>query len=149
MSTNRHRMLLRPNLQSRPEPALWGDVYAQLVRTLAPHAPEIVMDAISDVPQLLTSELYDCRDALFARSRFGGAITPYMALSLDGRDAETLDLVARFAVWSRCLDMSGRGVTELWVRAREPWLRVWVPASSTLDVDVPLPGNHLWIREQA
>lgn len=143
------RSLLRPDLQDRPDPALWQDVYAQVVRALAPAAPQVVMDALSDVPERLTGELFACRDALFARSQRSPGAVPYIALPLDARDPETLELVARFASWSRSLDMSGRGLSELWVRSREPWLQVWVPSSSTIDVDIPLPDGHSWIRKTA
>jgi hypothetical protein len=105
------------------------------------------MDALSDVPERMTGELFACRDALFARSRGGHFLQPYMAMELDARDPETVELVAQFAAWSRSLDMVGRGGTSrVWVRSREPWLRVWVAESSTLDVDVVLPGGHAWLR---
>lgn len=128
---------------------LWQDSYAQVVRAMAPTADRVVMDALSDVPERLTSELFACRDALFARSQRSLGAVPFMALDLDGRNPETLELVARFASWSRSLDMSGKGLSELWVRERKPWLQVWVPASSTLDADVLLPGGLSWIREKA
>lgn len=142
-------MLLKPDVHHRPDPVLWQDTYAQVVRALAPAAHEVVMDALSDVPERLTDDLFACRDALFARSRRSFGAVPFIALSIDARDPDALTLVAGFASWSRSLDMSGRGLSELWVRSSEPWLQVWVPPSSTLDLDIPLPDGHSWIRKKA
>jgi hypothetical protein len=109
--TRSRRVLLRPDVDVRPDPVQWQGSYARVVRAMAPHAHRVVMDALSDVPERMTGELFACRDALFARSRGGHFLQPYMAMELDARDPETVELVAQFAAWSRSLDMVGRGGT--------------------------------------